>query len=93
MGQEEVKKELKKSREWMLSHEIAKKTGQSLTSVQAALRRMVKWGDVQRKNATDVIVDSGRLAKKCFAGFAYKLSSRDKKDEPGEEIQNRGRGI
>ncbi len=78
MGQEEVKKELKKSNGWMLSHEIANKTGHSLTSVQAALRRMVKWGDVQRRNATDVIKDSGRLAKKCFAGFAYKLNVKGK---------------
>ena len=86
MGQEEVKKELKKNKGWMLSHEIAKRTGQSLTSVQAALRRMVKWGDVQRKNATDVIKDSSRLAKKCFAGFAYKLSyKKNKKDATDEK--------
>ena len=84
MGQEEVKKELKKSEEWLLSQEIASKTGQSLTSVQAALRRMVKWGDVQRKNATEVIKDSGRLAQKCFAGFAYKLKT---KDEPKSKIK------
>ena len=89
MGQEEVKKELKKNKGWMLSHEIAKKTGQSLTSVQAALRRMVKWGDVQRRNATDVIKDSGRLAKKCFAGFAYKLNVRKKKNGHKEKIQNK----
>jgi len=81
MGQEEVKRELKKSDGWLLSHEIAGRTGQSLTSVQAALRRMVKWGDVQRKNAAEVIKDSSRLAKKCFAGFAYKLNSEKKDDD------------
>ena len=81
MGQEEVKRELKKSDGWLLSHEIAGRTGQSLTSVQAALRRMVKWGDVRRKNAAEVIKDSSRLAKKCFAGFAYKLNNEKKDDD------------
>jgi len=85
MGQEEVKQELKKNKGWMLSHEIARRTGQSLTSVQAALRRMVKWGDVQRQNATEVIKDSSRLAKKCFAGFAYKLNPRKNKKNAIDE--------
>ncbi|MBS3151144.1 phosphoglycerate kinase [Candidatus Woesearchaeota archaeon] len=73
MGQEEVKKELKKSGSWLLSNEIAKATGQSLKSIQSSLRRLVKWGEVKKEPASRVIQDSNRLKEKSFAGYAYKI--------------------
>src|SRR3989344_318945 len=73
MGQEEVKKELKKSGSWLLSNEIAKSTGQSLKSIQSSLRRLVKWGEVKKEPASRVIQDPSRLKEKSFAGYAYKI--------------------
>ncbi len=73
MGQEEVKKELKKSGSWLLSNEIAKATGQSLKSIQSSLRRLVKWGEVKKEPASRVIQDPNRLKEKSFAGYAYKI--------------------
>ncbi|MEK6856684.1 MAG: phosphoglycerate kinase [Nanoarchaeota archaeon] len=73
MGQEEVKKELKKSGSWLLSNEIAKSTGQSLKSIQSSLRRLVKWGEVKKEPASRVIQDPNRLKEKSFAGYAYKI--------------------
>ncbi|MBI2508336.1 phosphoglycerate kinase [Candidatus Woesearchaeota archaeon] len=73
MGQEEVKKELKKSGSWLLSNEIAKSTGQSLKSIQSSLRRLVKWGEVKKEPASKVIQDPNRLKEKSFAGYAYKI--------------------
>ena len=73
MGQEEVKKELKKSGSWLLSNEIAKATGNSLKSIQSSLRRLVKWGEVKKEPASKVIQDSNRLKEKSFAGYAYKI--------------------
>lgn len=73
MGQEEVKKELKKSGSWLLSNEIAKSTGNSLKSIQSSLRRLVKWGEVKKEPASKVIQDPNRLKEKSFAGYAYKI--------------------
>ena len=73
MGQEEVKKELKKSGSWLLSNEIAKSTGQSLKSIQSSLRRLVKWGEVKKEPASRVIQDPTRLKEKSFAVYAYKI--------------------
>ncbi|MBI2105774.1 phosphoglycerate kinase [Candidatus Woesearchaeota archaeon] len=73
MGQEEVKKALKKSNSWLLSNEIAKATGNSLKSIQSSLRRLVKWGEVKKEPASKVIQDSTRLKEKSFAGYAYKI--------------------
>lgn len=73
MGQEEVKKELKKSGSWLLSNEIAKATGNSLKSIQSSLRRLVKWGEVKKESASKVIQDPNRLKEKSFAGYAYKI--------------------
>lgn len=73
MGQEEVKKALKKSGSWLLSNEIAKATGQSLKSIQSSLRRLVKWGEVKKEPAAKVIQDPKRLKEKSFAGYAYKI--------------------
>ncbi len=73
MGQEEVKKELKKSGSWLMSNEIAKATGQSLKSIQSSLRRLVKWGEVKKEPASKVIQDPSRLKEKSFAGYAYKI--------------------
>ena len=73
MGQEEVKKALKKSGSWLLSNEIAKATGSSLKSIQSSLRRLVKWGEIKKEPASRVIQGPGRLKEKSFAGFAYKI--------------------
>tara|TARA_Y100000310_G_C20699639_1_gene828526 strand:+ start:5149 stop:6540 length:1392 start_codon:yes stop_codon:yes gene_type:complete len=73
MGQEEVKKALKKSGSWLLSNEIAKASGSSLKSIQSSLRRLVKWGEIKKEPASKVIKGSGRLKEKSFAGFAYKI--------------------
>jgi phosphoglycerate kinase len=73
MGQEEVKKTLKKSGSWLLSNEIAKASGQSLKSIQSSLRRLVKWGEVKKEPASKVIQDNTRLKEKSFAGYAYKI--------------------
>ena len=73
MGQEEVKKELKKKGSWLMSNEIAKSTGNSLKSIQSSLRRLVKWGEVKKEPATKVIQDKSRLKDKSFAGYAYKV--------------------
>ena len=43
MGQQDVKKVLKKEGNWLISNEIAKKAGYSLKSIQSSLRRLVKW--------------------------------------------------
>ena len=73
MGQEEVKKALKKKGSWLMSNEIAKATGNSLKSIQSSLRRLVKWGEVKKEPASKVIQDGKRLKEKSFSGYAYKI--------------------
>ncbi|MBU2639643.1 MAG: phosphoglycerate kinase [Nanoarchaeota archaeon] len=73
MGQQDVKKVLKKEGTWLISNEIAKKAGYSLKSIQSSLRRLVKWGHVEKKPASKVISEEKRLKDRSFAGFAYKL--------------------
>jgi len=73
MGQEEVKKALKRKGSWLMSNEIAKSTGNSLKSIQSSLRRLVKWGEIKKEPASKVIQDEKRLKEKSFSGFAYKI--------------------
>ena len=73
MGQEEVKKALKRKGSWLMSNEIAKATGNSLKSIQSSLRRLVKWGEVKKEPASKVIQDGKRLKEKSFSGYAYKI--------------------
>ena len=73
MGQEDVKTVLKKSGKWLISNEIAKKAGYSMKSIQSSLRRLVKWGEVKKIEASKVIHDEDRLKNRSFAGYAYKI--------------------
>jgi len=73
MGQQDVKKVLKKEGTWLISNEIAKKAGYSLKSIQSSLRRLVKWGQIEKKPASKVIGDKKRLKDRSFSGYAYKL--------------------
>jgi len=73
MGQQEVKKVLKKEGTWLISNEIARKAGYSLKSIQSSLRRLVKWGQIEKKPASKVINDKDRLKERSFSGYAYKI--------------------
>src|SRR3989338_10614334 len=73
MGQQDVKKVLEKEGNWLISNEIAKKAGYSLKSIQSSLRRLVKWGHVEKQPASKVIEDEKRLKDRSFAGYAYKI--------------------
>ena len=73
MGQQDVKQVLKKSNKWLISNEIAKKAGYSMKSIQSSLRRLVKWGEVKKVEASKVIHDESRLKDRSFAGYAYKI--------------------
>ncbi len=73
MGQQDVKQVLKKSGKWLISNEIAKKAGYSMKSIQSSLRRLVKWGEVKKKEASKVIHEEDRLKNRSFAGYAYKI--------------------
>jgi len=73
MGQQDVKQVLKKSNKWLISNEIAKKAGYSMKSIQSSLRRLVKWGEVKKVEASKVIQDESRLKDRSFAGYAYKI--------------------
>jgi len=73
MGQQDVKKVLKKEGTWLISNEIAKKAGYSLKSIQSSLRRLVKWGHVEKQPASKVIENDKRLKDRSFAGYAYKI--------------------
>jgi len=57
---------------WSLDKEIAK-AGYSLKSIQSSLRRLVKWGQIEKKPASKVIDDKKRLKDRSFSGYAYKL--------------------
>ena len=72
MGQEEVKNILEKTKDWLLSREIANKAKISLGSVQASLQRMIKWGEVEAKKARDVIKDKSRITSN-HPSMAYRL--------------------
>lgn len=73
MGQEEVIRVLKKSGKWLISTEIAKLAGYSLTSIQSNLKRLIKWGHVKKEKASEVISDPKRLEKRSYPGYAYKI--------------------
>ena len=73
MGQQEVKKVLKKEGNWLISNEIAKKAGYSLKSIQSSLRRLVKWRQIEKKPASKVIKEKSRLKDRSFSGYAYKI--------------------
>ncbi len=73
MGQQDVKKVLKKEGTWLISNEIAKKAGYSLKSIQSSLRRLVKWGQIEKQPASKVIDNEKRLKDRSFAGYAYRI--------------------
>ncbi len=80
MGQEEVKNILKKTKDWLLSREIAEMAKLSLSSVQSNLQRMIKWGEIEVRKAREVINDDSRVSRN-HPGYAYRLREIEMMEE------------